>query len=112
MTVVVSKYILTILLNYILGKTNNKKWHHRQALSVGLIAKKEFKNSGMENITTPEPNTERVCGTGTLGIWPDSLNTERDRLADKESYTQILRRGRNERGEEKIRRGGEPVGFK
>jgi len=35
------------------------------------------------NIATPEPNTGRVCGMGTLGIWPDSLNTEEDRLVDK-----------------------------
>lgn len=42
-----------------------------------------------ENIATPEPNTEKVCRMGTLGIWPNSLNTEGPRLADKESYTQI-----------------------
>lgn len=42
-----------------------------------------------ENIATPEPNTEKVCRVTIWTIWPNSLNTEGPRLADKESYTQI-----------------------
>lgn len=42
-----------------------------------------------ENVAIPEPNTEKVCRVTTRGIWPNSLNTEGPRLADKESYTQI-----------------------